>query len=959
MKVWINRIAVFVLSLCMTVSVFAFSGEETFAADNSAESSSAQIVPDTSWYNTSDTTFTITTPQQLAGLAAIVDGTAEGITQTDFSGKEIDLESDIDLGNSEWEPIGKAVIDEASGSFLKESADNRSFDGTFNGNYKGKNYKISNMNISGDGSGVALFAYTGSNSVIENLTVEGTVTGSNHVGGIVSVCSGKITDVTSNVTIKNGKENVFDVAGGIAAEAVGKGTVINGCINKGMISNSSNAEEKSSGKVGGILGKADTDTAAEISECGNEADITAYQYAAGIIGGQFGNVDVKACYNIGDITAVSFGKVYLGGIAGKSSGGTITNCYNRGNLYDGHWSAGHIRAVGGIAGCEEGRADASTAITKCYNTGLIELDTSKMIYGTNWIYEVGNISGGNSTTSANQMKYENCCFLENRIPAADSSSASYKFWADIYKTDNSIWDTSYNTKCTESEMKSAAFVSRMGTAFYQDTNNVNGGYPTLYWQSGEKYNETPYSVSSKIYGSDTAKIEGLSDKYSKGDKVTFTVGGLGSRQVTDLKVNDMTGRSIEVTKTGGAYEFEMPGRNTDIVVYIGRTTSSSEKYKVDLPTDLDGIWNVDFDSYYKDGNKVTEGATVVVKVTRANAAMMSSLKGITVTATADGRNAGIESTYKYYTDSSGSGRYGEYAFTMPAMDVTITPELRYSPVTVCEQKGMNGTAKEKKSYSRDDMLKLASPEPIYYSGYSTETDPFIGKAEQAVKLKTLMADAGLTMNANSVLKLTSIDGMDMYFTYAKLYGSERDYYPNIISGTTAEEQAKGKTPIDAMLVIKGNTALKSEGVSVDSKTADTLNAYRFVYGQTAEEFSSQTKIVDSMPKYVSSITVIDNTPAATPVCLKRTAVTLRAGSKKITAVWKKVANAGGYQIYRSLQKTSGFKRIKTIAGGSRVKYTNGNLKKGRRYYYKVRAYKKTGGKTYYSSWSAVRGARAK
>jgi hypothetical protein len=58
---------------------------------------------DTSWYyvDPSATSFTISTAEQLAGLAKLVnDGT------TNFNGKTINLGADIDLENIEWIPIG-------------------------------------------------------------------------------------------------------------------------------------------------------------------------------------------------------------------------------------------------------------------------------------------------------------------------------------------------------------------------------------------------------------------------------------------------------------------------------------------------------------------------------------------------------------------------------------------------------------------------------------------------------------------------------------------------------------------------------------------------------------------------------------------------------------------------------------------------------------------------------------
>ena len=58
-------------------------------------------VYDTSWYDSEQVTFTITTPEELAGLSKLV---SEGIS---FNGKEILLGSDINFGSKyDWEPIG-------------------------------------------------------------------------------------------------------------------------------------------------------------------------------------------------------------------------------------------------------------------------------------------------------------------------------------------------------------------------------------------------------------------------------------------------------------------------------------------------------------------------------------------------------------------------------------------------------------------------------------------------------------------------------------------------------------------------------------------------------------------------------------------------------------------------------------------------------------------------------------
>ena len=61
------------------------------------------------------------------------------------------------------------------------------------------------------------------------------------------------------------------------------------------------------------------------------------------------------------------------------------------------------------------------------------------------------------------------------------------------------------------------------------------------------------------------------------------------------------------------------------------------------------------------------------------------------------------------------------------------------------------------------------------------------------------------------------------------------------------------------------------------------------------------------------------------------------GSIKLT--WKKANKAQGYIIYRSTNSKSGFKKIKTINKASTLKYTDTNLKSGKTYYYRIKAYR--------------------
>lgn len=85
---------------------------------------------------------------------------------------------------------------------------------------------------------------------------------------------------------------------------------------------------------------------------------------------------------------------------------------------------------------------------------------------------------------------------------------------------------------------------------------------------------------------------------------------------------------------------------------------------------------------------------------------------------------------------------------------------------------------------------------------------------------------------------------------------------------------------------------------------------------------------------------------------------VRAGKKKATVTWSRVPSVSGYEVYRATSKGGTYKNVKTV-GASTRKWTNTGLKSKKTYYYKVRAYKKIDGKTYYSPFSSVRSVKVK
>lgn len=88
-------------------------------------------------------------------------------------------------------------------------------------------------------------------------------------------------------------------------------------------------------------------------------------------------------------------------------------------------------------------------------------------------------------------------------------------------------------------------------------------------------------------------------------------------------------------------------------------------------------------------------------------------------------------------------------------------------------------------------------------------------------------------------------------------------------------------------------------------------------------------------------------------------VKAKAGKKQMTVTWKRDKNAKGYQITYAQKKN--FKKAKNVAitKNKTTKKVIKKLKAGKKYYVKVRAYKKSGNKKVYGAYSKVKTVKVK
>lgn len=86
-------------------------------------------------------------------------------------------------------------------------------------------------------------------------------------------------------------------------------------------------------------------------------------HVGGVCGNNAGTI--TNCYNAGNLTAIE-SSATIGGICGYNNGGTVTNCYNTGTVT----ATGSVASVGGVCGC------SIELISNCYNIGTVTATSS-------------------------------------------------------------------------------------------------------------------------------------------------------------------------------------------------------------------------------------------------------------------------------------------------------------------------------------------------------------------------------------------------------------------------------------------------------------------------------------------------------------------------------------------------------------------------------------------------------
>lgn len=150
-------------------------------------------------------------------------------------------------------------------------------------------------------------------------------------------------------------------------------------------------------------------------------------------------------------------------------------------------------------------------------------------------------------------------------------------------------------------------------------------------------------------------------------------------------------------------------------------------------------------------------------------------------------------------------------------------------------------------------------------------------------------------------------------------------------------------------VYKYNTASKSyERVATIS--GGTTTSYNVSELGGATEYRFKVKAYKKVDGVVSwGIASKEHRESTNPFKVRNVKISKKSTS--VTLKWDKVSGATGYQLYRYNTSTKKFEKIQTIRNNTTFSYTDKNWKKGKKYTYKIRAYKLYNGNVYHGACS--------
>ena len=268
-------------------------------------------------------------------------------------------------------------------------------------------------------------------------------------------------------------------------------------------------------------------------------------------------------------------------------------------------------------------------------------------------------------------------------------------------------------------------------------------------------------------------------------------------------------------------------------------------------------------------------------------------------------------------------------------------------------------------YSSDIKAYVAESAAIATLTSGGETYYYIGEtanqisdaAESGDKVEVIQGDLTLSKVKDGVVVLNSGDGAvsvnntpvaknDSVTTYTPVYiptistTQKPVIEPN--ADVTTSLSSDGTT-----LTIKANDGYEITDVTVNGVSKGAVTTLTGL--KTGDKIVIKTQKIETPDDNAALIEAVKNTKL-----IARSAMSTAKGKKAVKVYWYAADGSDldfdGYEVFRSMKRYSGFGTT-PIFKTANEKYYNTAIKKGNKYYYKVRAYKVINGEKVYTEWS--------
>ena len=524
---------------------------------------------------------------------------------------------------------------------------------------------IKNLIVGGSVNSTTTFAAgivsDATNSTIYNCTNNASVDGTVNIGGVVSSCnSSRMEKCVNNGTIGGSRNaskrggvastisystiiectnngNVYGLAsvGGIAFSAGGSSSnpcVIDKCINNGLIQGSEKPDPnqylywgfggiiggcRQSGKVT-IINSYNTGT---VKYTGQDVN-TEYYNLGGILGNSTDNgvddINIKNCYNIGDVKTNNNNGKGIGGIIGYSANATIQNCYNGYKVSN---TCSNYANVGAIAGY----ATTNTRISNCYGweesavTTCSNQSYNMQLAGTNYYSPTTTQSAWFKHNSNNDNKLISDVSVNGRNYTASNTNSLLsvlKAWVTANGNDYLTW-VDASSESDNKGMPKLKFCTPVSTTISRVTSSHRKN--VVEWTASPQNATCTYSVSwTSVAGNGNSSATSPFNHTNLTNDIEYCyrVVAVGTGDYCDVNKP-----SAQVCGTPHCTQLDAPSLNIQstgdrtVTVNWGAVSGSGVvSYKLYYGSNSSSMWEVTPDSNPYQVLRLTNGQTYNFKI---------------------------------------------------------------------------------------------------------------------------------------------------------------------------------------------------------------------------------------------------------------------------------------------------------------------------------------------------------